>query len=89
MRVFFVPRRWTLYSGLMRIWLIILGGSGLVLAGVVHLYVRICMRPPDDLDVYHEFEEQDPAYGRYLRWSQWTLGAACLGTLLLFLALVL
>lgn len=73
----------------MRIWLIILGGGLVVLAGLAHLFVRIRMRPPEDLDVYHEFEEQDPVYARYLRWRQWTLGAACLGTMLLFLAVVL
>ena len=74
----------------MRFWLVILGGSGLVLGAVAHLYVRLRMKPPEDLDdYYHEFEEQHPAYRRYLQWRQWTMGVASLGTMLLFLALVL
>ena len=70
--------------------LAIIGGTVLVLAGAAHLYVRLRMRPPEDLDgFYHEFEDEHPAYRRYVRWLQLTFGAVSLGTLLLFLAGIL
>jgi len=73
----------------MRFVLIILGGLWLILGGGAHIYVRLRMRPPEDLDgYYYEFEDQHPAYRRYMRWRQWTFGAASIGVLLLFLAWV-
>ena len=79
-----------MYAYGMRLWLIIVGGLGLVLSAAAHIYVRLRMRPPEDLDgIYHEFEEQHPAYRRYIRWLHWTLGAASIAVLLLFLAQVL
>ncbi len=71
----------------MRYTMILLGGLLVVLGVIGNLYVRVRMKPPADLDdYYHEFEDQHPGYQRYTRWLQWTLGAASLGVLLLFLA---
>jgi hypothetical protein len=74
----------------MRSWLALIGGLIVVVAAVAHVVVRVRMKPPDDLDdYYHEFEDQHPAYQRYIRWRHWTFGAASIGVLLLFLAMVL
>ena len=72
----------------MRLILVLCGGLSVVLGLVSHLYVRLRLRPPDGEDeTYHEFEDQDPAYARYTRWLQLTLGAVSVGVLLLFLAI--
>jgi hypothetical protein len=73
----------------MQVVLILCGGLCVVLGGAAHLYVRLRMRPPEDLDGYDsEFEDQHPDYARYTRWLQWTLGVSAVGVLLLFLAMV-
>jgi len=56
-----------------------------------YIFVKLRLRPLDDCDLddyYHEFEEQHPAYARYLKWSKITFTGAIIATLLLFLALV-
>lgn len=71
--------------------LYIVGGLLFLFALVAHLYVRVYLRPKDKSDLddyYHEFEEQHPAYARYTRWLQISLGGAALGVLLLFLGTV-
>ena len=65
------------------------GGSLFLLSLAVHLYVRVYLRPKgkSDLDdCYYEFEDRHPAYARYTRWLQISLGGAAAGLLLLFLA---
>lgn len=57
-----------------------------------HVYVRIRLRPKEDSDFddyYYEFEDQHPAYARYIKWSKITFTAACLAILLLFLAIAI
>ena len=56
-----------------------------------HIIVKLYLRPRDDADLeecYCEFEEQHPAYARYLKWSKITFSGAIIATVLLFLALV-
>jgi hypothetical protein len=67
------------------------GGSLFLLSLVAHVYVRVYLRPrgKSDLDdYYHEFEDQHPAYARYTRWLQISLGGAAMGLLLLFLGVI-
>ncbi len=69
----------------------IAGGLLFLLSLVAHLGVRVYLRPKgkSDLDnVYYEFEDQHPAYARYTRWLQISLGGAALGVLLLFLGMI-
>jgi len=73
----------------MRIGLLFIGAPLFVVAMGTYIYVRLFLHIKGDLeDVYHEFEEQDKEYARYLRWEKACLTAACLAALLLFLALV-
>lgn len=56
-----------------------------------YIFVKLHLRPGDESDIddyYYEFEEQHPAYARYLKWSKITFTGAIIATLLLFLALV-
>ncbi len=72
--------------------LYIAGGLLFLLSLVAHLYVRVYLRPrgKSDLnDYYYEFEDQHPAYAKYTRWLQISLGGAALGTLMLFLGMIL
>ncbi len=67
------------------------GGLLFLLSLAVHLYVRVHLRPrgKSDLDdYYYEFEDQHPAYARYTRWLQISLGGAALGVLMLFLGTI-
>ncbi len=69
----------------------IAGGSLFLLSLAAHLYVRAYLRPKrkSDLDdYYYEFEDRHPAYARYTRWLQISLGGAALGILLLFLGVI-
>ena len=73
----------------MRIWLCLIGGPLFILAVLAHIYVRVRLRPQDDLDdYYYEFEEQHPGYARYLRWYKITMAMASIGVLLMFIALL-
>lgn len=67
--------------------LYITGGFLFLLSLAAHFYVRVYLRPKgkSDLDsYYYEFEDQHPAYARYNRWLQISLGGAAAGLLLLF-----
>jgi hypothetical protein len=70
--------------------LYLIGGPLLLISVAAHIYVRIRLRPRDDSDLddyYYEFEEQHPAYAKYLFWSRITFAAIALATLLLFFAI--
>ncbi len=67
------------------------GGLLFLLSSAVHLYVRARLRPKGKADLddyYYEFEDQHPAYARYTRWLQVSLGGAALGVLILFLGTI-
>ena len=67
------------------------GGFLFLLSSAAHLYVRVHLRPGgrSDLDdYYYEFEDRHPAYARYTRWLQLSLGGAALGVLMLFLGTI-
>jgi hypothetical protein len=71
--------------------LYIIAGPLFLVSIAAHLYVRLRLRPDDsDLDdYYHEFEDQQPGYARYAKWSRITFAGAALGVLLLFIATVI
>lgn len=75
----------------MKLWCLLLGAPLFLGAVIAHLVVRIRLKPqPDELeDVYHEFEEDDPGYARYLAWYKWTLWLASASLLLLFLGVAI
>ena len=75
----------------MKILCLLLGAPLFLGAVVAHVIVRVRMRSQvDDLDeVYHEFEEDDPVYARYLSWYKWTLWLASASLLLLFLGVAI
>ena len=69
----------------------IIAGPLFLIAICGYIVVNVRLRPKDGSDLddyYHEFEEQHPAYGRYLKWSRITFTAAVVAALLLFLALI-
>lgn len=73
----------------MRTGFLVIGAPLFVIALAGYIYARLFLRVQDDLEeVYHEFEEQQVDYARYLRWEKTCLTTACLAALLLFLALV-
>ncbi len=70
--------------------LYLIAGPLLLISVAAHIYVRIRLRPKNDPDLddyYYEFEEQHPAYARYLLWSRITFTVITITTLLLFLAI--
>lgn len=71
--------------------LYVIAGPLFLVSIAAHFYVRLRLRPDEtDLDdYYHEFEDQQPGYARYAKWSRITFAAAALGVLLLFLAAVI
>jgi len=72
--------------------LVIIAGLLFLISIGAHLYVKIRLRPRDNSDLddyYYEFEEQHPAYAKYLRWSKITFTCAAIAVLLLFLAAVI
>lgn len=75
----------------MKIWCLLLGAPLFLGAVVAHFIVRVRMRAQtSDLDeVYHEFEDDDPVYARYLAWYKWTLWLASASLLLLFLGVAI
>ncbi len=69
----------------------ILAGPLFLISVVGYAVIRLRLRPRFDRDLddyYHEFEEQHPEYGRYLKWSRTALAGVVLAMLLLFLAMV-
>ena len=76
----------------MNIILYITGACLLLVSAAGYIYVKLRLNPKDvpELDDYYwEFEEQHPAYAKYLKWSKITFTAACLAVLLLFLTIVI
>ena len=70
--------------------ILIIAGPLFLAALVAHIYVKIHLRPGDDLDdYYHEFEDQHPGYAKYSKWSRITLTAAVISMLLLFIAIAI
>jgi len=72
--------------------LYIIAGPLFLVSLAAYFYVKLRLRPKDDSDLddyYYEFEDQHPAYAKYLKWSKITFMAACLAALLLFIALVI
>ena len=70
----------------------IIAGPLFLISLAAHIYVKIYLRPKDGSDLddyYYEFEDQHPAYARYIKWSRITFAATCLAVLLLFLAAVI
>lgn len=75
----------------MDIILYMIAGPLFLLSITGYIVVQLRLRPKDaDLDdYYYEFEDQHPGYAKYTKWSKFTLSAACLAALLLFLAIVI
>ena len=72
--------------------LYIIAGPLFLISIAAHLYVKVRLRPKEDLgleDYYHEFEEQQPDFAKYVKWSRITFIAAVAGALLLFIAAVI
>lgn len=72
--------------------LYIIAGPLFLISLASHIIVRIRLRPKDDDDLddyYYEFEDQHPAYAKYLKWSKITLTSAVISLLLLFIALTI
>ena len=70
----------------------IIAGPLFLISLGAYLYVRIHLRPRDNSDLddyYYEFEDQHPAYVKYIKWSRITFTAAAIAALLLFLATVI
>jgi len=69
----------------------IIAGPLFLISLGAYLYVRIHLRPRDNSDLddyYYEFEDQHPAYVKYIKWSRITFTAAVIAALLLFLVTV-
>ncbi len=74
----------------MKIIIILIACPLFLVSLAAHLYVKVRMRPGDDLDeYYHEFEEQHPGYARYTKWSQITFTGAVIGALVLFAVVII
>jgi hypothetical protein len=71
--------------------LYIIAGPLFLISIAGHFYVRRRLRPDDSEldDYYHEFEDQQPGYARYERWSRVTLTGAAVSMLLLFVAMMI
>ena len=71
--------------------LYIIAGPLFLVSIVGHFYVKLRVRPDDSEpdDYYHEFEDQQPGYARYERWSHMTLMGAAVSMLLLFVAMMI
>ncbi|KPK34411.1 MAG: hypothetical protein AMJ65_18350 [Phycisphaerae bacterium SG8_4] len=71
--------------------LYIIAGPLFLISIAGHFYVRLRLRPDDSEldDYYHEFEDQQPGYASYERWSRVTLTGAALSMLLLFVAMII
>ncbi|MCF7956805.1 MAG: hypothetical protein K9M75_13460 [Phycisphaerae bacterium] len=53
-----------------------------------HIYVKLKLRPNDDIDEYHyEFEDHHPDFARYEKWSKITFAGAVIAALLLFVSI--
>jgi hypothetical protein len=71
--------------------LYIIAGPLFLISLAGYLYVKLRLKPKDGSDLddyYYEFEDQHPAFARYIKWSKITFTAAVIAALLLFLTLV-
>ena len=69
--------------------LYLIAGPLFLISIAAHIYVKIKLRPKDDLDdYYYEFEDSHPGLAKYNKWSKITFTAAAIAALLLFLAMV-
>ncbi len=68
--------------------LYIIAGPLFLISIAGHFYVKLRLRPDDSEldDYYHEFEDQQPGYAEYEKWSRITLVGAVVSMLLLFVA---
>jgi len=75
----------------MNVVLYMIAGPLFLISIAGHFYVKFCLRPDDSEldDYYHEFEDQQPGYARYEKWSRITLTGAAISMLLLFVAAVI
>lgn len=71
--------------------LYIIAGLLFLVSVAGHFYVKLRLRPDDaELDdYYYEFEDQQPGYARYEKWSRLTLTGVAVSMLLLFVAAVI
>ena len=74
----------------MNVVLYIIAGPLFLISIAAHFYVKLRLRPDDSElgDYYHEFEDQQPGYARYEKWSRITLIGAAVSMLLLFVAMM-
>jgi hypothetical protein len=77
----------------MRAILYIIAGPLFIISAAAHFYVKLRLRPKEDPDsqddYYYEFEDQQPDFARYNKWSRITFAAATVSVLLLFIAAVI
>jgi hypothetical protein len=68
--------------------LMLIAGPMFLLSLGGHIYVKLKMRPKDDIDeYYYEFEDQHPDLARYEKWSRITFAGAVIAALLLFVSI--
>ncbi|MBW8016523.1 MAG: hypothetical protein FVQ82_10070 [Planctomycetes bacterium] len=68
--------------------LMLIAGPMFLLSLAAHIYVKLKMRPNDDIDEYHyEFEDHHPDFARYEKWSRITFASAVIAALLLFVSI--
>ena len=68
--------------------LMLIAGPLFLVSLAGHFYVKIKMRPGDDIDeYYHEFEDHHPDFAKYEKWSKITMTGAIIAALLLFVAI--
>jgi len=69
-----------------------IAGPLFLISIAAHFYVRFRLRPKDGSDsedYYHEFEDDQPDFARYAKWSRITFIGATIGVFLLFIAAVI
>lgn len=70
--------------------LYIIAGPAFLISLAAHIYVKLRLRPGDDLDDYYwEFEDRHPALAKYEKWSKITFAVTALSALMLLLAAVI
>ena len=72
--------------------LYIIAGPLFLISLAGFFYVKLRLKPKEGTDLddyYYEFEDQHPAYAKYIKWSKITLTGAVIAVLLLFIALVI
>ena len=68
--------------------LMLIAGPMFLVSLAAHIYVKLKMRPNDDIDEYHfEFEDHHPDFARYEKWSRITFASAVIAALLLFVSI--